>query len=100
MLPRGVSAARGCDEGYVAPTACGCTTWRREVARSAILLHGFPEFWYSWRYQLPALAAIRRVVALDLRGYNLSDKPPSGYDLATLDRRRARRDRGAGRASG
>jgi pimeloyl-ACP methyl ester carboxylesterase len=42
-----------------------------------ILLHGFPEFWYSWRHQIPALAAAGfHVVAPDLRGYNLSDKPP------------------------
>jgi epoxide hydrolase 4 len=41
-----------------------------------ILLHGFPEFWYSWRHQISALAeAGYRVVAPDLRGYNLSDKP-------------------------
>jgi pimeloyl-ACP methyl ester carboxylesterase len=41
-----------------------------------ILLHGFPEFWWSWRYQIPALAqAGFRVVAPDMRGYNLSDKP-------------------------
>jgi pimeloyl-ACP methyl ester carboxylesterase len=40
-----------------------------------ILLHGFPEFWYSWRHQLIALAANYHVVAPDLRGYNLSDKP-------------------------
>ena len=41
-----------------------------------ILLHGFPEFWYAWRYQIPALAAAGyRVIALDQRGYNLSDKP-------------------------
>jgi pimeloyl-ACP methyl ester carboxylesterase len=41
-----------------------------------VLLHGFPEFWYSWRYQIPALkAAGYRVVAPDLRGYNLSGKP-------------------------
>ncbi|MFQ6019277.1 MAG: alpha/beta fold hydrolase [Dehalococcoidia bacterium] len=41
-----------------------------------LLLHGFPEFWYSWRHQLPALAeAGFRAVALDQRGYNLSDKP-------------------------
>jgi epoxide hydrolase 4 len=41
-----------------------------------ILLHGFPEFWFSWRYQIPALkAAGFRVIAPDLRGYNLSGKP-------------------------
>lgn len=42
-----------------------------------VLLHGFPEFWYGWRHQIPALAkAGFRVVAPDLRGYNLSEKPP------------------------
>ncbi len=40
-----------------------------------ILLHGFPEFWYSWRHQLAALAASYHVIAPDLRGYNLSDRP-------------------------
>ena len=45
-----------------------------------ILLHGFPEFWYSWRHQLPALGAHYHVVAPDLRGYNLSDKPPRVED--------------------
>jgi epoxide hydrolase 4 len=42
-----------------------------------ILLHGFPDFWYSWRLQIPALArAGFRALAPDLRGYNLSDRPP------------------------
>ncbi|MBE9177639.1 alpha/beta hydrolase [Oculatella sp. LEGE 06141] len=49
-----------------------------------ILLHGFAEFWYSWRYQIPALARHFKVVVPDLRGYNDSDKPTSGYDLDTL----------------
>jgi pimeloyl-ACP methyl ester carboxylesterase len=40
-----------------------------------ILLHGFPEFWYSWRHQLPALGKHFHVIAPDMRGYNLSDKP-------------------------
>jgi epoxide hydrolase 4 len=41
-----------------------------------VLLHGFPEFWYSWRHQIPALAGAGfRVIAPDMRGYNLSDKP-------------------------
>ena len=50
-----------------------------------VLLHGFPEFWYSWRRQLPALAdAGHRVVAPDMRGYNDSEKP-RGVDAYRTD---------------
>ena len=50
-----------------------------------LLLHGFPEFWWSWRHQLVALGAAGfRAVAPDLRGYGASDKPPRGYDAYTL----------------
>jgi pimeloyl-ACP methyl ester carboxylesterase len=50
-----------------------------------VLLHGFPEFWWSWRHQLTALAdAGFHAVAPDLRGYGASDKPPRGYDAPTL----------------
>lgn len=49
-----------------------------------VLLHGFPEFWYSWRHQIPTLARHFKVVVPDLRGYNDSDKPNTGYDLDTL----------------
>jgi pimeloyl-ACP methyl ester carboxylesterase len=50
-----------------------------------VLLHGFPEFWYGWRRQIPFLAeAGYRVWAPDQRGYNLSDKP-EGIAAYTLD---------------
>jgi pimeloyl-ACP methyl ester carboxylesterase len=50
-----------------------------------VLLHGFPEFWWAWRHQLPVLAAAGyRAVAMDLRGYGGSDKTPRGYDPVTL----------------
>lgn len=50
-----------------------------------VLLHGFPEFWYSWRYQIPFLAEHGyKAVAPDLRGYNDTDKPRIGYDMPTL----------------
>lgn len=48
-----------------------------------MLLHGFGSFWWSWRHQLRALTGAR-VVAVDLRGYGGSDKPPRGYDGWTL----------------
>ncbi|MFL6163642.1 MAG: alpha/beta fold hydrolase [Jatrophihabitantaceae bacterium] len=50
-----------------------------------LLLHGFPTFWWTWHHQLVDLAAAGyRAVAVDLRGYGASDKPPRGYDAATL----------------
>jgi len=50
-----------------------------------VLLHGFPEFWYSWRHQIPFLAEHGyTVVAPDLRGYNDTDKPRTGYSVSTL----------------
>jgi pimeloyl-ACP methyl ester carboxylesterase len=49
-------------------------------AELVILLHGFPEFWYSWRHQLPVLGRHYHVIAPDMRGYNLSDKPARVQD--------------------
>jgi pimeloyl-ACP methyl ester carboxylesterase len=68
-----------------------------------VLLHGFPEFWFGWRLLIPALAAAGfRVVAPDLRGYNLSSRPAgvAAYDTDRLaaDVRDLIRERGAERA--
>jgi pimeloyl-ACP methyl ester carboxylesterase len=50
-----------------------------------LLVHGFPEFWAAWRHQITALASAGfRAVAVDLRGYGASDKPPRGYDGYTM----------------
>lgn len=51
-----------------------------------VLIHGFPDYWYTWRRQMPALAAKFQVVAIDQRGYNLSDQPigVTNYAMAKL----------------
>ncbi len=74
-------------------------TWQHRMARvnnvrlhyviqgngpPAVLLHGWPQSWYQWRLILPALAERYTVIAPDLRGYGLSDKPPGGYDKRTM----------------
>ena len=51
-----------------------------------VMIHGFPDFWYSWKHQMDGLAGEYRVVAMDLRGYNKSDKPEGeeNYDMRLL----------------
>jgi epoxide hydrolase 4 len=50
-----------------------------------VMLHGFPDYWYTWRDQMPALAKHFQVVAIDLRGYNQSDQP-KGVENYALDK--------------
>jgi len=49
-----------------------------------VLLHGFPETSFAWRFQIPELAKTFRVIAPDLRGYGETDKPPGGYDKRNM----------------
>ncbi len=51
-----------------------------------IMIHGFPDFWYTWRHAMEALSGQFQVVAIDQRGYNLSDKPKGAesYDMRLL----------------
>lgn len=51
-----------------------------------IMIHGFPDFWYSWRNQMEVLSKDYQVVAIDQRGYNKSDKPEGqeNYDMTKL----------------
>lgn len=60
--------------------------WVGGTGDPVILLHGFPEFSYSWRKQVPALIGQYRVIVPDLRGYNLSGKPKGwkNYSFQTI----------------
>src|SRR5580693_9346509 len=51
-----------------------------------VMIHGFPDFWYTWRDQMAALSDSYQCVAIDQRGYNLSDKPKGveNYDMRLL----------------
>ncbi len=51
-----------------------------------VMIHGFPDCWLTWRVQMPALAKDHEVVAIDQRGYNLSDRPKGveNYDMKLL----------------
>jgi epoxide hydrolase 4 len=51
-----------------------------------LMLHGFPDYWYTWRYHMAALSARYQIVAPDLRGYNLSNKPEGveSYNMRLL----------------
>jgi pimeloyl-ACP methyl ester carboxylesterase len=51
-----------------------------------VMVHGFPDYWYTWRSQMEGLSGKYQCVAMDLRGYNLSDKPQGveNYDMRLL----------------
>jgi pimeloyl-ACP methyl ester carboxylesterase len=49
-----------------------------------VVLHGFPETSYAWRYQIEALKTRYRLILPDLRGYGATDKAPTGYDKRTM----------------
>src|SRR4029079_3320951 len=51
-----------------------------------LLVHGWPENWYAWRYVMPQLAKSYTVIAVDQRGIGLTEKVRTGYDTANLAR--------------
>ena len=61
-----------------------------------VMIHGFPDYWYTWRDQMEALSDSYQVVAIDQRGYNLSDKPKGveNYDMSLARERCGCRDQG------
>ncbi|KAI6648676.1 Epoxide hydrolase 4 [Oopsacas minuta] len=66
-----------------------CVSSGANNAPLLLLLHGFPEFWYSWRFQIIHFKLQYRVVAVDLKGYGESDKPPQqdqyGIDIISSE---------------
>ena len=65
-------------------TGLSCTTWRRALKDLPVLLvHGFPETWWTFRKLIPLLAATHRVYAVDLRGFGDSDNGSGAYDSKT-----------------
>jgi epoxide hydrolase 4 len=75
------------EHGY-AVSAAGVKIHYATLGRGplVVMIHGFPDFWYSWRHQMAALSESYQVVAIDQRGYNLSDKPKGveQYDMRLL----------------
>lgn len=78
--------ALGLEEGYVDAAGVRIHHVGAGSGPLVLFLHGFPEYWYSWRHQLPDLAPHRRAVAVDLRGYGRSGRPAerSAYAIEHL----------------
>jgi pimeloyl-ACP methyl ester carboxylesterase len=53
-------------------------------AEPVLVLHGWPQHWFMWRHQIPALARDYRVIVPDLRGFGWSDAPPDGYEKENM----------------
>ena len=73
------------EDGYVDSNGVKIHYVTMGTGEPCILVHGFPDFWYTWRAQMPELAKHFQVVAIDQRGYNLSDKP-EGVDNYKLEK--------------
>src|ERR1700737_3756368 len=73
------------DEGYVDPGGVKIHYVTLGKGPLVVLIHGFPDYWYSWRDQMPELAKHFQVVAIDQRGYNKRGQP-QGVENYPLDK--------------
>jgi pimeloyl-ACP methyl ester carboxylesterase len=73
------------EEGFVDSNGVKIHYVTRGKGPLVVLIHGFPDYWYSWRGQIPALSEHFQVVAIDQRGYNKSDQP-QGVENYTVDK--------------
>jgi epoxide hydrolase 4 len=85
LVAVGARAADEPDEGYADSGGVKLHYVTQGKGPLVVLLHGFPDYWYTWRDQMPALAKHFQVVAVDLRGYNKSDQP-KGVENYALDK--------------
>src|SRR5262245_43165901 len=72
-------------EGYVGSNGVKIHYVTLGTGPLVVMLHGFPDYWYTWRDQMPVLAKRYQVVAIDLRGFNRSDKP-EGVESYAVDK--------------
>jgi pimeloyl-ACP methyl ester carboxylesterase len=77
-------AAEPLEDGYVDSDGVKIHYVSQGKGPLVVLIHGFPDFWYTWHEQMPALAEHFHVVAIDQRGYNLSDKPDKVEDYSIV----------------
>jgi pimeloyl-ACP methyl ester carboxylesterase len=75
-------AGEAAEDGYVDSNGVKIHYVSQGKGPLVVMIHGFPDFWYSWHNQMPELAKHFHVVAIDQRGYNLSDKPDKIEDYA------------------
>jgi epoxide hydrolase 4 len=73
------------DEGFVDSGGVKLHYVTKGEGTLLVMIHGFPDFWYSWREQMPALSQHFKVVAIDQRGYNKSDQP-QGVENYAMDK--------------
>ena len=76
---------KGAEEGFVNSGGVKIHYVTMGQGPLVVMIHGFPDFWYTWRDQMPALAKHFQVVAIDLRGYNKSDQP-AGVEHYAMDK--------------
>jgi epoxide hydrolase 4 len=82
LMAAPAAASDAPEEGYVDSDGVKIHYVSQGKGPLLVLIHGFPDFWYSWHEQIPALAEHFHVVAIDQRGFNLSDKPDKVEDYA------------------
>ena len=87
QAPPAASLLPGAEDGFVdsGGVKIHYVSLGRKENPLVVMIHGFPDFWYSWRAQMPALAKSFHVVAIDQRGYNSSDQP-EGVPNYTTDK--------------